>query len=352
MLRINKLFGLTVALALVLGAAPLVAQTGGLTGKATLDNGSPCVKCLIIIERQDIKGHYPTKTGKKGDYVYVGLPIGNYKITLQDPQGKTLFYISHHVGLGDPTEVNFDLKKERAEAAKEQASNPEAQKQLQAQQKEQKQMAGLKGLFEQGQTLMAQQKYPEAAAAFAQAEPMAKDKNLVIVLAHEADAYTKGKEYDKAIATYQKAIQISPTDASLYDGLGNTYIQDRKIPEAQQAFQKAAEVNPAGAAREYYNMGVIMVNSGKMDQAAVALKKATELDPNNANAWYWYGMALLGKAEFKADGSVVPVPGTAEAFQKYLQLDPNGQWATAAQASLQQLQGRVDLEYKKKKKKT
>jgi hypothetical protein len=61
-------------------------------------------------------------------------------------------------------------------------------------------------------------------------------------------------------------------------------------------------------------------------------------------------MALLGKAQFKPDGSVIAVPGTTEAFEKYLKLDPNGQWAQAAQASLQQIQGKVDLVYKKKKK--
>jgi tetratricopeptide (TPR) repeat protein len=351
MLRINKLFGLAVALGLVAGSVPLFGQTGGLTGKATLDEGTLCVKCPVIIERLDIKGHYPTKTDKKGNYVYVGLPIGNYKITLQDPTGRTLFYIQHHVGLGDPTEVNFDLKQEKAQVAKEQAANPQVQQQLQEQQKQQKQMAGLKQLFDQGQALYAQQKYTEAAAAFAQAEPVAKDKNLVIILAHEAESYGKAKEYDKAVATYQRAIQLSPQDASLYDGLGTVYIDQRKIPDAQQAFQKAAEVNPAGAGREYYNLGVIMVNSGKMDEASQALKKATDIDANNANAWYWYGMALLGKAQFKPDGSIVAVPGTAEAFQKYLQLDPKGQWATAAQASIEQISGKVSLEYSKKKKK-
>ena len=269
MLRINKLLGLALAVGLLAGCVPLFGQTGGLTGKATLDEGTPCVKCPVIIERMDIKGHYPTKTDKKGNYVYVGLPIGNYKITLQDP-----------------TEVNFDLKAEKAQAAKEQAANPQVQQQLQEQQKQQKQMVGLKQLFDQGQALYAQQKYTESAAAFAQAESVAKDKNLVIVLAHEAEAYGKAKEYDKAIATYQKAIQLSPQDASLYDGLGTVYIDQRKIPEAQQAFQKAAEVNPAGAGREYYNLGVIMVNSGKMDEASQALKKATDIDANNANAWY------------------------------------------------------------------
>lgn len=58
----------------------------------------------------------------------------------------------------------------------------------------------------------------------------------------------------------------------------------------------------------------------------------------------------MGKAEFKPDGSVIPAPGTIEAFQTYLKLDPKGPWATAAQASLDQLQGKVQTEYKKTKK--
>jgi hypothetical protein len=63
-------------------------------------------------------------------------------------------------------------------------------------------------------------------------------------------------------------------------------------------------------------------------------------------------MALLGKAEYKPDGTVVPVPGTVEAFQAYLKLQPNGPLARAAQASLDTVQGKVPTEYKKAKKKS
>jgi cytochrome c-type biogenesis protein CcmH/NrfG len=98
-------------------------------------------------------------------------------------------------------------------------------------------------------------------------------------------------------------------------------------------------------------MGVVLVNKNQMDEAATALKKSAELDPTNANAFYWLGMALLGKAEFKADGTVVPAAGTVEAFETYLKLDPNGQWAASAQGSLAQIQGRVETQYKAQKKK-
>src|ERR1700693_2080970 len=80
----KKWVGFAILLAAMACAVPVYAQTGGLEGNTNLQDGSPCVKCIVFIERQDIKGNYPVKTDKKGHYVYVGLPLGNYKVTLQD----------------------------------------------------------------------------------------------------------------------------------------------------------------------------------------------------------------------------------------------------------------------------
>ena len=110
--RVYKLAGWVLGLALVLGSAPAWAQTGGLEGRCTSEKGEPLVGYKILIERQDVKGTYHTKTNKKGDYMHIGLPIGNYKVSLQNPAGKTVFYIQTHVGLGDNTVVNFDMANE------------------------------------------------------------------------------------------------------------------------------------------------------------------------------------------------------------------------------------------------
>jgi len=347
-----RTLGLASVLVLLAAAAPAMAQTGGLTGKATLQDGSPCAKCIVVINRQDIKGNYTAKTDKKGNYVYIGLPLGNYKITLQDPNGKTLYMnLPEHVGMGDPTQADFDLKKLIAEDTARQMANPETAKRVEEQVKAQKQSASLKQFFDQGQTAMAAKDYPGAISAFEQALPLATGKNNEIVMQVLADAYHKGGQNDKAVETYQKVIAADPTNADYHNNLGSVYADMHKIPEAQAEFQKAAEINPSGAARYYYNLGVIMVNSNNMDAAAAALKKCTDLDPKNADAFYWYGMALLGKATYKPDGTIQPVPGTVEAFQTYLQLAPSGPYATAAQASVAQLQGKVETEYKKTKKK-
>ena len=96
-----------------------------------------------------------------------------------------------------------------------------------------------------------------------------------------------------------------------------------------------------------------MYNSGKMDEASEAFKKATDLDASYADAYFWQSLALMGKATMQGDKMVVP-PGTVEALQSYLKLQPNGANAPTAQQMLQTIQGQVQTEMKvdKKKKKS
>lgn len=342
--------GLAAMLA-VCAAVPARGQTAGITGKVTLQDGTACAGCQLVIERQEIKGVYKCKTNKKGGYTYIGLPIGTYKITLQSPTGQTLFFFNNkRLGLGDPTEVDFDLPKEMASVKKEQEANPEYQQKIQAQEKEQKQVAGLKSLYDQGNALYDQKKYPEAVEKFEQSLPLAQGKNRLAVLQRLADSYAKAKERDKAIATYQQAIEADPTAAGLHNNLGNVYADSGDTEKAKAEFQKAAELDPPGAAQYYFNLGAIMYNTGKMDDSVAAFKKATELDPKMANAYFWLGQALLGKATTGEGGKVVAAPGTKEAFEAYLKLDPNGPNVATAQALLQTLGGSVETQFSKKKK--
>jgi tetratricopeptide (TPR) repeat protein len=334
-------------------ALPLFSQTGGVAGDAKDDKGAPMVGNPVLIERTDVKGTYKAKTDKKGHYIYIGLPLGQYKITLQDPGGREIFHFAGvHVGMGDPVVTDFDMAKEKAAAAKTQQENPEYQKKLEEQNKEAQKFVGLKTLFDQGNELYSQKKYAEAAAMFEQALPMAKEKNLVAVLSRLADSYGQAKQYDKAVENYNKVIGLDPNNAELHNALGNVYANTGKIPEAQAEFKKSAELDPANAAKAYFNLGAILYNTGKMDEAADAFKQATTIDPKYADAYALQGRALMGKVTLAADGkTVVAPPGTVEAFQNYLKLDPDGKYAQEAKGDLEAIQGGVQTEYKVDKKK-
>jgi tetratricopeptide (TPR) repeat protein len=264
-----------------------------------------------------------------------------------------LYYIEKHIGLGEPTDVDFNLPKEMAQQQQqkqeEMKKNPEMAKQAEERANQEKQYKGLKQYFDQGNTLYTQGQYKEAAAAFEQALTMAKEKNIPVVLSRLADSYAKAKENDKAVETYQKAIQLTPDDAALHNNLGSVYASTGKLPEAQAEFEKAATLDPTNAGRYYFNVGAIMYNSGKMDEALTAFKKVISLDPKNADAYYLEGQALMGKATMTADGKVKAPDGTVEAFQQYLTLNPNGPNAEAAKEMIATIQGSVSTQYKKKK---
>jgi cytochrome c-type biogenesis protein CcmH/NrfG len=78
-----------------------------------------------------------------------------------------------------------------------------------------------------------------------------------------------------------------------------------------------------------------------MKESIEPLRKSTELDPKNAQGWYLLGVALVNTMEFKTEGDkMTPViqPGTIEAYQNAINLDPNGPIGAQAKQGLESLQ--------------
>ena len=140
----RRVMGVAIVFATFLTCIPAFAQTGGLTGKCIGQGGAPLAGYTITIERTDIRWNSKVKTNKKGEYTYIGLALGVYKLTLLGPDGKAMYFIEKKVGMGDPTEANFDMGQIMQEAKKQQETNPEFQKQVQ----EQKQSASDCSWFE------------------------------------------------------------------------------------------------------------------------------------------------------------------------------------------------------------
>jgi tetratricopeptide (TPR) repeat protein len=146
----------------------------------------------------------------------------------------------------------------------------------------------------------------------------------------------KTKSFDQSLTFYQKSAEMKPTEAGYYIQMGNIYAAEKKMPEAEQALNKAVQLDPSIAGKAYYNLGANLVNTGHADQAAEYFKKSTDANPNNPEAWYQLGLALAGKGSVDVKtGETTYPPGTAEAYQQYLKLQPNGPHAAEAQAMLQ-----------------
>ena len=357
--------------AFVLSAGLLSAQNGSFSGKVIGEDGSPLQGAMVKIERLDVKGNYQVKTNKKGEYFHAGLPLGEYKISVE-VDGKIVDSVKGiRTSLNEVKEQNFDLaaSKKRAQAlakaaetgtlTQEQARDmsPEQKAQLDKQVKERSAaMAKNKALndaFNAGMTAKEAKDYPAAIDNFKKAAEM--DPKQPVIWANMAETYTAlantkaGPERDQALQSaadaYVKALEMKPEDAALHNNYALTLIKQKKIDEGKAELQKAATIDPAGAGKYYFNLGAILVNSGQTDAAIEAFKKATEADPNYADAYFQYATALSGKMQTTADGKVIPPPGMKEALEKYLQLKPDGPYAEGAKGLLALTGAQLETKY-------
>jgi tetratricopeptide (TPR) repeat protein len=346
------------------------AQVSGIEGIVKDPDGKPVVGAVIKIERKDIKGNYNVKTDRKGHYGHYGLPLGTYKLTLMVDDKEVDRVDNVRTRLGDPLSIPFNMHPQQQQQAQAQGSPgggaqaaPPAEKDR-SMSKEQKeaydkankereaQLAKNKVLneaFQNGRAAMDAKNYDGAIENFKKASEM-EGGNQFVIWANLADAYgnaAKEKPTDagtlrtSAIEAYKKAIELKPDDPSLYNNYALVLGYQKQIPEAQAALEKAAQLDPPGAGRYYYNLGAVLVNTGQNDPAGVAFKKAIDADPNYADAQYQYGIYLTSQAKTDSSGKVTAVPGTIEAFQKYLDLKPDGPFADAAKSMIQMLGGTV-----------
>ncbi len=360
------------ALCLLAFAGSAVAQTSSLEGVVKGEDGQPLKDAVINIDRKDIKGHYQVKTKKKGDYFHAGLPLGTYKITLV-VDGKERDSVDNvKTRLGDPLPVNFDLQGQRARAesqakAVEAGTLPPEQardmtpEQKAALEKQIKERAGamaknkaLNDSFNQGMEALKAKQFDVAVQAFTKASEMDAKQNVIwgnLAETYSELAKTKtGAEKDAALAkaaeSYQKAIELQPTDASYHNNYALALARMNKFPEMQTELNKAVELDAPNAGRYYYNMGAVLVNANQLAPACEAFDKAIAADANYADAHYQKAMCLTAKATISADGKTSFPEGTEKEFQKYLELKPDGQFADSAKGMLQAMGAKIDTEYR------
>ena len=366
---LRTLAGLAIAALLIAGGA--FAQTVAIEGDVKGEDGTGLRDAVVKIERTDIKGSYKCKTNKKGHFFHAGLPLGTYRVILE-VNGKDVDVVNGvRPRLGDPQVVNFDLQAMKAKrdalqrAAESGQLTKEQQREMTSEQREaferankerQQQMAKNKVLneaFNTGMTALQAKDFAAAIAAFTKAGEV--DPKQPVVWANLAEAYTgqagalKGAEADaamgKAIESYQKALELKPEDSGMHNNFGLALARAKKFDEAKAELAKAAQLDPTNAGKYYYNLGAVLTNINQLEPAGEAFKKAIESDPNYAEAQYQYGIYLTSKASLSADGKMTFAPGTKEAFEKYLQLAPNGPNAAGAKGMLDTMQSTIQTEY-------
>jgi type IV pilus assembly protein PilF len=117
-------------------------------------------------------------------------------------------------------------------------------------------------------------------------------KEAVKIDPHYTDAhnvlgvvYRETKQYDKALKEFQAALadKTYRTPEKIQLNLGNLYLDQGVLSEAQRSFEKAVSINPKYLLG-YIGLGTTYQRMGKQDLASAQFRKVIELAPNGPEA--------------------------------------------------------------------
>jgi tetratricopeptide (TPR) repeat protein len=318
MIQLIRRLGPASLILLVVLVWPAAAQNRIIKGKVTNEQGQPVQGANIKIQGTDVKREYATKTDKKGEYIYMGIPFGEYRVVVRAQGFVPDFAQGIRPSISSDAEINFTLKPGEDRKLPFEMSQEEIARLKEDMQKAEKQKqasAEVKAFFDAGLQLAQQGKLEEAIAEYNKA--LEKDPDQPYIHANRADALSRVNKLPEALEAYQKAISLKPDDAAMYTNMGVLLGKMGKVAESQEAFKKAASVNPAAAGQNFYNLGATLVNSGRAAEAADAFRQAIAADPNFAEAYYQLGICL--------SGAPATMPDAIKALEKYIQIGKNAE---------------------------
>ena len=359
------------AAALILMAPAAMSQTGGLRGTVVGEDGKPLEGAVIQIRQLAMDQTREAKSGRNGSFIHAGLPTGMYEVSCVVAGVVKQTLSSVRIAYGENTNISFDLRqaKQEADALRALATTGElTEEQLQGLSPEQRraveeemearaeELAGKRELndaFNNAMQAKKAEQWDVAIESFQKAMELSPEN--AVIMGNFADTYmqkaqaSQGAEREAALtesfAIYEKMLVLNPTDGTTLNNYALALYLAGRQDEGRATLEKAIELNPGEAGMYYYNLGasILQADMSNQEGACANFLRATE-SGSYAPAFFQHGNCLMNQMTMDEQGNIVPAPGTKEAFQKYLELDPNGPHAADAQQALQILEMSVQTE--------
>lgn len=360
----KKLWLTVVIAALIPAMAPAMAQTstptptqtGSIKGYVNDPTGAAITNGIIdLIPSGSTKAKYTFKTDDSGNYTGSGIAVGTYMVTLREPntpKGQVIDQFNEVKILGGQTTTqNFDLSR----AAYIKKLSPEQQKQLAKVKAENAKILKSNAVIKNLNKDLQQARKDNASKNYAAADAlMTKDTaampNAYLLWVELGTAQLGEKKFDDAITSLTKAIsldQASKKPNLQVEGiagnvLGEAYGDAGHFNKSDAAYDAAAQADPKNAAMYYKNEAIVMSRNSKNDLTVKAADKAIAANPNDPIPYYLKGQALIQNATVDPKTQKVIAPaGCREAYEKYLQLAPNGPFAPDVKGVLQSLSQKI-----------
>ena len=329
--------GLVLTFAALAEPPEALAQRGTVEGAVSLD-GKPVHKAVIRFENLTRAGKpIEAKTNKKGRFNRYFIPIGRYKVSVLIDDRKVW---ENTIDVCSPKSDCLGGKESRilppialrTSKGGEGGGNQAA-------------YAKLNQEFQRGRDMFKKKNFTMAAQAFQKAAAMDPDQH--VIHAFLGDTYRQMRKYDQAAGSYQMALTALAKKPNLNSevayrtSLAVALAMGGKEKEAYAAVEEISEVAPKQLSRTYFRIAAAYVQTGRAKEAVEAFRKSLKADPQNAESQYQLAVTLVSMATVTDDGQTIPAPGTVEAYQRYLEIEPMGSHAAEAKTMITALSSKV-----------
>jgi len=338
------------------------------SGKVT-SAGQPVANAQIVFTNLNTGRTFKGKTDKNGNYEIVGLERTNYQVEVTSAGGEKL-YSSKQGITGEANGQMGGMQQLDIDVSQGSGGQPKYTKEQRAEIEKQNEKArNMNELINQVNAALNAKNWEGAIPLLQQLSQQ--DPNRWRFTQSLGDAQLSVGQYEQAIASYEKGIQVAQGFASgnakdpknpdsdpvkakagvaqMLTNEGNAYLKMHKNEEAVAAFTKAAAMDP-NPGTAYFNICATLYNTGNTEGALAACDKAIAADPNRADAYFIKGSLMVAQGKMDKNGKYDAPPGAAEALNKYLELAPNGPHANDVKQMLQFIGSKVETTYKAKKK--
>jgi tetratricopeptide (TPR) repeat protein len=296
------------AVAFVLSAAvPALAQRGAIRGKISDPDGNPVPDVEVSIVLMDGGGRpIRVKTNDKGEFLRAGIPVQMYRVSFE-LEGWEPLQAMVTVSNGGQSFINETLHPlPEGVLSQEQADRANGHQQA-------AQEAFQGGDFQRAVTEW---------------------NGFIELLPKEAPAYfnlaaaqERLGDLPAAIESYEQAYALDDSMLDAVMAVGDLHGRQKEWEQALQAFDRAME-RVEGNAVNLFNYAVYASNAQKVELADEFYQKAALADPEFAPAHLQIGMARAREEDRE---------GAIAAFERFLELDPDGAQAVMVQEILDQL---------------
>jgi tetratricopeptide (TPR) repeat protein len=252
-----------------------------LYGKVLDIQKNPMEGVDISIRDADTNRSYSTKTKKDGEYKFVGLPHGTYKVVFKK-EGYA--------------EKEDEWKFETPQDKIQKVEIPPVVLVSQVQAQEQKRMKEMQGAIQEVADKFKQKDYDGAIALLkGNLEKNPKDANSLYLLGM---SYSRKQMYSEAINALTQVTELIPKFAPAFFELAVCYQQQKDLEKALDSYQKTIELDPNNPDAAY-NSGLILFGMNRVEEALGRFEKALSLKPDDAAYLEMAGRCYINQANFQ-----------------------------------------------------